>query len=322
MVPKLIATSYQWTLPQGATAQGATSGPCITVNFSSNFHGGNICVKAVAPCGIGANSCKNIHECPSITCPPDIYLCFNFPDKDVMLGDPVVVSENAIASIENNAPAVYPVGTTEVTWIAVDSLGNSLTCIQRVVRNVEANTVVQFSTVPVAQSNIIHVCLGAPVYFIDQSVGVKSWQWDFGDGFLSTESDPVHSFNISGTYTVTLVASNGCGTKKTLTAIVQVEQLQGPDIICLSTVCPGETHVYSTSAICSQYIWSVSGGTIVSVPLNNDSIQVVWGNGLNGDGTITLEVPVAETTATRHFKCSSNYAIYVKCEWKYNSLRR
>ncbi len=41
---------------------------------------------------------------------------------------------------------------------------------------------------------------------------ITSWQWDFGDGATSTLQNPVHTYSVFGTYTVTLTATsvNGC----------------------------------------------------------------------------------------------------------------
>ena len=54
------ATSYAWTLPMGASVQGASNGSCITLKFSSKFKGGFICAKAVTTCGTSANVCLNV----------------------------------------------------------------------------------------------------------------------------------------------------------------------------------------------------------------------------------------------------------------------
>jgi PKD repeat protein len=55
-------------------------------------------------------------------------------------------------------------------------------------------------------------CLGQAVSFTDASTGLATaWFWDFGDGYSSTEQNPAHTYAAEGTYTVTLVASNGCG---------------------------------------------------------------------------------------------------------------
>ena len=51
------------------------------------------------------------------------------------------------------------------------------------------------------------------VSFTDQSTGFPvSWKWTFGDGSnATTEQNPVHTYNKSGLYSVTLTASNANG---------------------------------------------------------------------------------------------------------------
>jgi PKD repeat protein len=56
-------------------------------------------------------------------------------------------------------------------------------------------------------------CRPLEVCFTDESTGdPTSWEWDFGDGTAtSTEQNPCHTYQDSGSYTVTLTASNACG---------------------------------------------------------------------------------------------------------------
>ncbi|MCC7231337.1 MAG: PKD domain-containing protein [Bacteroidia bacterium] len=57
---------------------------------------------------------------------------------------------------------------------------------------------------------------GTAVSFYDSSVSgtgnATGWNWDFGDGDTSSQQNPVHSYNQSGTYLVCLLVSfsNGC----------------------------------------------------------------------------------------------------------------
>jgi hypothetical protein len=55
---------------------------------------------------------------------------------------------------------------------------------------------------------------GPVAYFFDASPSSTEWSWDFGDGSTSDERDPVHDFGTPGTYEVTLVASNECGSSE------------------------------------------------------------------------------------------------------------
>ncbi len=48
--------------------------------------------------------------------------------------------------------------------------------------------------------------------FTDLSQNAASWYWDFGDGAVLTEPNPVHTYSSAGSYTVTLTVSNTDGT--------------------------------------------------------------------------------------------------------------
>lgn len=64
---------------------------------------------------------------------------------------------------------------------------------------------------------------GPEVNFEDQSTGAISWQWRFGDGGESTESNPDYSYNNPGTYLVELIVTGSDGCTSTLTREITVE---------------------------------------------------------------------------------------------------
>jgi PKD repeat protein len=50
------------------------------------------------------------------------------------------------------------------------------------------------------------------VSFSDASTGiVETWSWNFGDGGTSSEENPTHAYNITGSYTVTLTVTGPDG---------------------------------------------------------------------------------------------------------------
>ncbi len=45
---------------------------------------------------------------------------------------------------------------------------------------------------------------------VNTSTGATHYFWDFGDGFTSTDQNPVHEYNQAGDFLITLIASNVC----------------------------------------------------------------------------------------------------------------
>lgn len=63
--------------------------------------------------------------------------------------------------------------------------------------------------------------MGLTVSFNDNTPGGDTWAWDFGDGNTSTDQNPQHTYASSGSYDVTLIVSNDCGSD-TLTETVMI----------------------------------------------------------------------------------------------------
>ena len=53
------------------------------------------------------------------------------------------------------------------------------------------------------------------VAFTDASTDATSWNWDFGDGMNSTNQNPTHTYLLNGSFIVSLVAGNQCGSDTT-----------------------------------------------------------------------------------------------------------
>jgi PKD repeat protein len=101
------------------------------------------------------------------------------------------------------------------SYNAAGSYTVSLTVTSATCNDVETKTsYITVSTVPAAQFTGSPTSGNAPltVNFTNQSTGgATSWSWNFGDGGTSTAQNPSHQYTAAGTYTVTLTASNACG---------------------------------------------------------------------------------------------------------------
>ncbi|MFM9051485.1 MAG: PKD domain-containing protein, partial [Bacteroidota bacterium] len=205
-------------------------------------------------------------------------------------GNPSGQSPCAYDSMWNNAPLVYPVGITNVTWyVSINGVVDS--CTSRVIRNTQVPFSISFTTSPPIVAGVINICNGQTVTVNNNSTGITGQLWNFGNGFYSTNAThtvPAWQYP-PGTYYDTLTVYDACGNAHDTAFVVVVDSASGPDIFCISTVCPGDTVTYHTSANCTGYVWSVTGGTIPNPPSpTSDSVTVVWGPGPQGQISLTV----------------------------------
>ncbi|WP_306643370.1 PKD domain-containing protein [Sanyastnella coralliicola] len=149
-----------------------------------------------------------------------------------------------------------------------------------------------------------YACLDAPMTFENLYPYAASYTWDFGDGTIINDDGQFiqHTYDTPGNYTVVLSATTAvygdgatalCCCTQEFQMDVEVDELPGPEISCISTLCEGDAATYTTNAEnCDEYIWTVldADGNIVPIVSGDgtNTIEVVWGAG--PFGTVTLEV--------------------------------
>ncbi len=60
-------------------------------------------------------------------------------------------------------------------------------------------------------TNFSKVVIERTVYLTNTSANGGTYEWDFGDGETSVDVNPIHEYATDGTYTITLVSTNECG---------------------------------------------------------------------------------------------------------------
>ena len=111
-------------------------------------------------------------------------------------------------------------------------------------------------------SNSTTGCGPQTIQFTNATTGSPAYSWNFGDGSsLSTATNPSHLYSNSGTYTVTLIASQGsCGDTLVQTNMITIAP-QPTAAFSASNVCLGDTVHFSNLS-------SGNGGTITSYSWN------------------------------------------------------
>lgn len=136
----------------------------------------------------------------------------------------------------------------------------------------------------------IEVCIGEEVNLYSEDPA-KDLKWTVDNGLSYYGHNVKLSFDIPGTYLVTLsdVTSCNCSIPDTYTIIV--EPGDTPGIQCTGTICLGDEVTYYSENICDTYDWSVSSeGTIVDGGTTEDYfITVLWNSGPLGQ--ISLSTP-------------------------------
>jgi len=110
------------------------------------------------------------------------------------------------------------------------------------------------------QANFIasntNTCTGL-INFSDLSLHFPNeWLWNFGDGNISNNQNPVHQYTVNGTYNVSLTASNSYGSDTIIkTALIEVNMPDAPiannDTVCfaeqanLTAIANGELYWYN-----------------------------------------------------------------------------
>jgi serine protease len=129
--------------------------------------------------------------------------------------------------------------------------------------------------VPVA--NFTTAITGLSVQFTDSSSdtdgSITGWLWNFGDGSSSVVQNPSHTYAASGSYTVTLIATDNSGASDTRSSIITVTSGQAGGQPC--TTCESYTGTLSVG----QTVYQPNGGSYVS---NVSGVHEAWLEGAAG----------------------------------------
>ncbi len=285
------ATSYQWTLPFGATGSSTTNS--ISLSFSSTYVSGNICVRAVNACGQSAAFCREIKY---------------YGAKPVTPG---VISGVAVGLCTNQTYSVAPVAnTTTYNWVApantniVSGQGTSqivlsfgsgfasgtLSVTASNCKGTSSARTLQLARNPATPASITgpttEVCASSTQNYSCPAVaGATLYTWVVPSGAVINSGQGTNAISVTFPLTfasgsVRVSAGTSCGSSAQRSISVSGKPGFPAAISGPASVCPLATGlVYSTPAVTGvTYNWTVPNGAVITAGQGTASITVTWGS--------------------------------------------
>lgn len=245
----------------------------------------------------------NDTEAPAVTCPSNVIVdtdpsnCFA---TGVALGTPMATDNcTGIASVTNDGPLAYMLGTTVVTWTVTDNVGNSKSCTQSVTVEDNENPVI------ICPANINTAADPGACDATLASIGTEL-TFDNCTVALVSNDAPVSGVYSLGTTTVTWTVEDAAGNTTSCTQTINVIDTQNPTIACPPAVIvsndPGSCDASGVAlgaplANDNCSVASVSNNALATFPLGTTTVTWTVVDGSGNTGTCTQSVTVNDTEA-------------------------
>ncbi|MBK6641409.1 MAG: proprotein convertase P-domain-containing protein [Bacteroidetes bacterium] len=327
--PIVGATNYIWSVPAGATIDG-NAGPFTTLNttvtiaFPSVFTSGNVCVKAVGPCGI-----ETTNRCITVSSVPARPVRVNglntaCPGSTQSYSVPAVagaVSYNW--SLPANATIISGAGTNSVTIsFASNYIGGNICASATNPCTTGTQECINVQrAIPSMPSYISGIAFGlcgtTQTYSIPADPSVLTYNWTVPSGAVITNGAGTNtvevnmagvSFPTAGNQylQISVAKVNACAVGVPRVLNIQgvpqkATSISGPTGVCASE--SGITYSCPNMFGATNYQWNVPSGVSILAGQGTNSIVVEWGispgvisvtasNSCGNSGTRTLPVAI------------------------------
>lgn len=247
--------------------------------------GDNIAPTIVAPLNVNVN--------PNLGCTA----------VGVSLGSPIVADNCSVATVTNDAPSLFPIGTTTITWTVTDASGNMATATQLV------NVVDQIAPVATAPEDIT---VNANNYCEATGVNLGTPITSDNCTIATITNDAPSTYSI-GTTIVTWTITDASGNFTTVTQNVTVVDNMAPVVLLQSTVIQLDANGHGAltfgaidngsndncgiaSVVLDQTVFNCS-----QVGFNTVNVTITDNNGNQSKGSIVINVLSSDACGTDEF---------------------
>ncbi|MFQ5606621.1 MAG: PKD domain-containing protein [Candidatus Zixiibacteriota bacterium] len=218
---------FAWSWDFGDLAQDNVQNPTHTYTDPGTY---NVSLTTGNDCGENTVTQTGyvVVSAPGCTVPPvagfagtptvgdaPLTVSFNDQSSNTPTGWSWSFGDGGVSSVQNPSHVYTIAGTYTVSVTASNACGsNQVTQVNYVTVNTAPPC-----NAPVAGFAGAPTTGAAPltVNFTDQTTNTPTgWSWDFGDGGTSTAQNPSHVYSAGGIFSVSLTASNACGTNQSV----------------------------------------------------------------------------------------------------------
>lgn len=122
------------------------------------------------------------------------------------------------------------------------------------------------------------------VSFSNHSIHASDYFWDLGDHSSATVSDPVHTYQISGTVPVRMIATSSFGCTDTVDRNIDFVSFKNAEFKWALDTCSGVVRFTDVTRNAVNYLWNFGDGT------TSNEISPVHSYSVNGEFEVTLMV--------------------------------
>jgi gliding motility-associated-like protein len=201
---------------------------------------------------------------------------------------------------------------------------------------------IQVAELPIASFTYNNPCVGLNTIFNSTSVsdsidGIKTWDWDFGDGGTASDTNPTHGYNDTGSYNARLIVVTNFGCIDTITqTVTQFDSLtvsKDIDTLCYGSQVKFNVSTNTSTGVSWNWDFGDSTSSILSSPdhqYNKSgtfqySVKVTYGNGktCHSDSGLVKVHPLPDpqfTLLSDSIQCFTDNEICIKLNKPYQGL--